>query len=46
MAEFVNQRIEDMLSELEQMKRIELYNVDEIRYITSKKTTLLWPGCF
>lgn len=31
MAEQVNQRIEDMINELEQMRRTELYDDEEIR---------------
>lgn len=31
MAELVNQRIEDMINELEQMRRTELYSEEEIR---------------
>lgn len=31
MAEQVNQRIEDMINELEQMRRTELYNDEEIK---------------
>jgi hypothetical protein len=32
MAEVVNERIEDMLPELEQMERVKLFNKHEIRY--------------
>lgn len=34
MAEQVNQRIEDMINELEQMRRMELYDDDEIRFVS------------
>ncbi|XP_060592265.1 U3 small nucleolar RNA-associated protein 6 homolog [Ruditapes philippinarum] len=37
MAEVVNERIEDMLPELEQMERVKLFNKHEIRQITSKR---------
>ncbi|XP_077296797.1 U3 small nucleolar RNA-associated protein 6 homolog [Arctopsyche grandis] len=37
MAEFVNQRIEDMLNELEQMKRIGLYTDEEIKMISKRR---------
>ncbi|CAG9087109.1 unnamed protein product [Plutella xylostella] len=37
MAEFVNQRIEDMINELEQMRRTGMYNDDEIREIARKR---------
>ncbi|CAB3259655.1 unnamed protein product [Arctia plantaginis] len=37
MAEQVNQRIEDMINELEQMRRTELYDDEEIREISRKR---------
>lgn len=37
MAEQVNKRIEDMINELEQMKRTELFNDEEIREISRKR---------
>lgn len=37
MAEIVNQRIEEMLPELEQMERVGLFSKKEIRHITSKR---------
>ncbi|XP_047993663.1 U3 small nucleolar RNA-associated protein 6 homolog [Leguminivora glycinivorella] len=37
MAEQVNQRIEDMINELEQMRRTGLYDEDEIREISRKR---------
>lgn len=33
MAEQVNRRIEDMINELEQMQRIDLYSNEEIRLV-------------
>lgn len=35
MAEQVNQRIEDMINELEQMRRTNLYDDDEIKLVFS-----------
>lgn len=37
MAEFVNERIEEMLPELEQMERVKLFSKEEIRQITNKR---------
>ncbi|CAK1550599.1 unnamed protein product [Leptosia nina] len=37
MAELVNQRIEGMINELEQMRRVELYDDEEIRDISRKR---------
>ncbi|XP_030025221.2 U3 small nucleolar RNA-associated protein 6 homolog [Manduca sexta] len=37
MAELVNQRIEDMINELEQMRRVNLYSEEEIKEISRKR---------
>jgi len=36
MAEFVDLRLEEMLPELEQMQRVELFNEQEIKYERKK----------